>query len=203
MGFALATLFPPDLALAGTSVYTDLDTDHCRSMAKLDADDGPADFVSLRCKGYRDFPVYYAEGDMRQSLHFGYLSQAIVDQEFETFGPFNYAGRKIEWRLGADGRPYAAILRFFIQNANPDTGMVDKNSEGQVLVISRVGQPNDKRGCVVGYVDARKNADPNGMARQVADGMALSFDCGKLRPVFHGAKTDPGNDPSVNFPGLE
>ena len=188
---------------ANESVYTDLDTDHCQSVAKPDANDGPADFVSLRCKGYRDYPVYYAEGDMRQTLHFGYLDQAIIDQAFETFGPFNYVGRKIEWRLGADGVPYAAIVRFFIQNADPDTGTSDKNSEGQVLVISRVGQPNNKRGCVVGYVDARKNADPNGMARRVADEIAVGFDCGKARPAFHGIKTEPGDDPSINFPGLD
>lgn len=200
---ALAASFLPALALAGASVYTDLDTDHCQSMAKPDANDGPADFVSLRCRGYKDYPVYYAEGDMRQTLHFGYLDQAIIDGAFETFGPFNYAGRKIEWRLGADGKPYAAIVRFFIQNPDPDTGMIDKGHEGQVLVISRVGQPNDKRGCVIGYVDARKNPDPNGIARQVADEMAAGFVCGRDRASFHGAKTEPGNDPSTNFPGPE
>jgi hypothetical protein len=198
LGFAL-----PLAALAAQSVYTDVDTDHCTTVAQLGEDDGPGDLISLKCKGYREYPLYYAESDMRQSVHFGYLDQEIIDQGFETFGPFNHINRKVEWRLDDGGKPFATILRYFVENYNPDTGNVDDKHLGQVLVISRVGQPSDKRGCVVGYVDALKNSEPNEMARKVADEMAASFVCGKDRPAFHGVRTDPGNDPAYNFPELK
>lgn len=185
--------------LAAESAYTDVDLDHCKTLSQP-SEDEPGDYVSLQCKGYGDYPLYYAEGDLRQTVHFGYLDQEIIDEAFETFGPFNYIGKKVEWRLDGNGVPYAAILRYFIQNANPDTGMGDKQHEGQVLVISRVGRPNDKRGCVIGYVDALKNPEPNVLARKVADDMAEGFICGKDRPAFHGEKTEPGNDPAYNFP---
>jgi hypothetical protein len=200
VGIALAMM--PLGAQASQSVYTDVDLDHCKSLSQP-SDDQPGDFVSLQCKGYKDYPLYYAEGDLRQTVHFGHLDKEIVDQAFETFGPFNYIGKKVEWRLDDKGQPYAAIVRYFIQNANPDTAMPDKPHEGQVLVISRVGQPHDKRGCVVGYVDALKNPEPNVLARKVADEMAVKFVCGKDRPVFHGEKTEPGNDPAYNFPGAD
>jgi hypothetical protein len=197
----LAGMILPSVTLAAESAYTDVDTDHCQSLSQPGADDGPSDYVSLKCKGYKDYPLYYAEGDLRQTVHFGYLDQEIIDRAFETFGPFNYIGKKVEWRLDDHGLPYATILRYFIQNADPETGMTDEKHQGQVLVISRVGRPDDKRGCVVGYVDALKNPEPNGLARKIADEMAASFVCGKDRPVFHGARTEPGNDPAYNFPG--
>jgi hypothetical protein len=196
----LAANLAPLPANAAESVYTDVDLNHCKTLSQP-ADDQPGDFVSLQCKGYKDYPLYYAEGDLRQTVHFGHLDREIIDSAFETFGPFNYIGKKVEWRLDDEGLPYAAILRYFIQNANPDTAMPDKSHEGQVLVISRVGRPEDKRGCVVGYVDALKNPNPNVLARKVADDMAVRFVCGKDRPVFHGDRTEPGNDPAYNFPG--
>jgi hypothetical protein len=43
--------------------------------------------------------------------------------------------------------------------------MADKAHEGQVLVIAGVGRPGDRRGCVVGYVDALRKPEPNILAR--------------------------------------
>ena len=196
----LICILVPTTVLAAESVYTDIDLDHCKTLSKP-AEDEPGDFILLQCKGYKDYPLYYAEGDLRQTVHFGHLDQEIIEHAFETFGPFNYIGKKLEWRLDDSSVPYATILRHFIRNADPNTGMSDEKHAGQVLVISRVGQPDDKRGCVVGYVDALKNPEPNDMARKVADEMAVNFVCGKDRPAFHGDRTDPGNDPAYNFPG--
>jgi hypothetical protein len=187
-------------AFAGESVYTDVDLDHCKTLSEPGPDD-PGDYVSLQCKGYKDFPLYFKEGDLRQSVHFGHLDQEIIDYASESFGAFNHIGKKVEWRLDANGEPYAAILRQFIENSNPDTGMPEKALQGQVLVISRVGRPDDKRGCVVGYIDALKNAEPNELARKVADEVAPGFACGKDRPAFHGERSASANDPSYNFPG--
>lgn len=203
LAILLAGLSLAASAAAAESAYTDVDTDHCKTLPLADPDDGPSDLVFIRCKGYKDYPLYYKESDLRQSVYFGHLDQEIIDYASETFGPANHIGRKVEWRLDGSGKPYAAILRYFVRNINPETGDYDDKFEGQVLVVSRVGRPEDKRGCVVGYVDALKNPDPNVIARKIADELAVKFVCGKDRPDFHGAKTDPGNDPSYSFPGSQ
>jgi hypothetical protein len=189
-------------ANAAESVYTDVDTDHCKTLSEADPDEG-GDFISLRCKGYKSYPLYFREGDLRQSVYFGHLSQEIIDSANETFGPFNHIGKKVEWRLDAKGRPFAAILRFHIENGNPDTGMPDKAHEGQVLVVSRVGQPEDETGCVVAYVDALANPKPNEMAREIADREAAQFVCGRDRARYHGIKGEKAGEPAYVFPGAD
>ena len=186
-------------SLAAESAYTDVDLDHCQTLDKPAAGE-PGDFISMRCKGYKTYPLYFKEADLRQSVFYGFLDQQIIDNASESFAPFNHIGKKVEWRLDETGKPYAAILRFHIENSNPDTGIPDKQSAGQVLVISRVGQPDDRRGCVVGYVDALANPDPNQRARQVADEMAAGFVCGKDEPVFHGMKGEKSGETSRYFP---
>ena len=100
---------------------------------------------------------------------------------------------RIEWRVGADGRPVAAIQRFFAG---------DKPDQGQMLVISKVGQPGEEEGCPVGYVDALANPDANDLARNIADTIAASFECGKATPEYHGAKGDKAGSPMI-FHGKE
>ncbi|MFZ1814937.1 MAG: hypothetical protein WBO55_12685 [Rhizobiaceae bacterium] len=154
---------------------------------------------SAVCKGYGDYPVHFSEFDLRQYTGFG-----PVNEDWRTpgtFGQFNHVGDTIEWRL-RNGRPFATIFRWFIENANPSTGEVDKKHEGQVLVISSVAQPDapegDRTSCPIGYVDARANANANELARQVADSTAEGFRCGTDLPVFHG-KREPlsGNPTSI------
>jgi len=195
----LAALSLSQQAVATESAYTDVDLDHCQTLAEP-AEDEPGDFISLKCKGYKDYPLYFKEGDLRQSVYFGYLDKEIVEGAAETFAPFNHIGKKAEWRLDDNGKPFAAILRFHIENSNPDTGMPDKNLAGQVLVVSRVGQPDNMRGCVVGYVDALANPDPNTLARDLADEKAKSFVCGKDNPAFSGAKGEKAGETAYNFP---
>lgn len=192
----------PQGVLAAESAYTDIDLDHCKTISQT-APDEPGDFVSMKCKGYKDYPLYFKEGDVRQTVYFGHLDQDIIDHAFDTFGPFNHIGTKAEWRLDSAGIAYAAILRFHIENSNPDTGMSDKAHAGQVLVISRVGQIDDARGCVVGYVDALANPDPNTLARKVADDKAAAFVCGKDKPIFYGVRGAKAGEPSNNFPDAE
>ena len=187
-------------ANAAESAYTDVNLDACTTIAEEPEQES---FVSLKCPGYGSYPFYFKEGDLRQAVFFGHLDQRILDEAFESFGPFNHIGGKIEWRLGSDGKPFATILRYFIENANPDSGVPDKAHEGQVLVISRVGQPGDMRGCVVGYVDARANPKANVLAREIADEKAASFGCGWFKPVFYGAKSESSGEPMLNFPALD
>ena len=73
----------------------------------------------------------------------------------------------------------------------------DADNQGQVLAISRVGQPEDKEGCPVGYVDALANKNPNELAREVADTIAADFICGKDTAEYHGTRGPRAGDPMI------
>jgi hypothetical protein len=183
-------------AAANDSSYTDLDTDHCKTIGPEEEEGGG---ISLLCKGLKDYPVTFKEGDLRQSVFFGKLGKAYTEGAFETFGPFNHVGKKIEWRVNGKGVPVAAILRWFIENSDPDTGMPTEALRGQVLVVSKVAQA-DGIGCIAGYVDALANPEPNILARQVADEIAPGFTCAVDDAVFHGKRGNKTSDPSRYFP---
>jgi hypothetical protein len=173
---------------AAESVYTDLLLEKCKSLIEPDPDEPGGDFMSSSCPGLGNYQVLFKEGDLRQSLHYGYLKKSIVDHAFESFGQFNHMNPKIEWRLSDGGKPYAAIQRFFVGDAE---------SQGQVLAISRVGQRDDEEGCPVGYVDALANENPNEIARDVADTIAASFKCGKDTAEYHGTRGPRAGDPML------
>ncbi len=197
--FLIASLLLTATALPATandSTYTDLDTDHCKTIGPEDEEGGG---ITLLCKGLKDYPVTFKEGDLRQSVFFGKLGKAYTEGAFETFGPFNHAGRKIEWRVDDKGVPVSAILRWFIENSDPDTGMPSEALRGQVLVVSKVAQA-DGIGCIAGYVDALSNPEPNVLARQVADEIAPGFKCAVDEALFHGKRGDRTSDPMRNFP---
>ena len=175
-------------SLSAESAYTDLVLDRCKALVEPNPDEPGGDFMISRCPGLGDYTVLFKEGDLRQSLHYGFLNKSIVDHAFESFGSFNNMNPKIEWRVGDDGRPYAAIQRFFVGDAE---------NQGQVLAISRVGQPDDEEGCPVGYVDALANKDANALAREVADTIAADFECGRDRPDYHGTRGPKAADPMI------
>lgn len=201
---ALAALLAAPLpANAAESVYTDASIDKCENLLEnpdqVDIDMGT---ISVKCPGYKGYPFYFNEFDVRQSTYFGHLSQEILDGAGETFAAFNHIGDKIEWRLDDRGVPRATILRYTIENMNPETSEPDKAFYGQILVVSRVGQPEDKTGCVTAYIDALANKDANDMARQLADEQAPSFACGREKPVFHGKVGKKISEPVYNYPDL-
>ena len=188
--------------LTATSVYTDLpfENNNCKPVGPVAAEDEPEGAsVSMVCPGYKSYDVYYKDGDGRISIHYGSLSQDIIDTAWESFGPFNSVSEKIEWRLDESGKPFAAIHRYTIANFNPDTGMAEDALRGQVLVISRVGQPEDKSGCFVGLVDALANKDANELARKVADDLAPGFRCKTDTAVYHGARGPNSPDFTAYF----
>ena len=172
------------LVLAGTvaparaengSAYTRIDLDLCRTLP-VDPDD-PLASGAWACDGYRGIPVHVAESDLRVFVSYG--ESAAEELAAETTLPgFNHIGETIEWRLGADGRPFATILRWFV---SPGEGSA---VEGQTLVITRLGGPGEV--CHMGYVDARANPDANELARTVADNGARTFDCDRERPLQYG-----------------
>lgn len=183
----------------GDSVYTGFDRDRCATLSE-GVEGEPDDHLTLLCPGYQGYPVIYKEGDERQSAYFGHLSPAILEGGNETFGAFNHVGKTVEWRVDRSGKPYAAILRFYVDNMNEATGMPDDAHRGEVLVVSKVGQPGDLKGCVIGYVDALANPDANRIARALADGKARTFRCGWQKPDFHGRKGPKSNEAYYIFP---
>ena len=115
-----------------------------------------------------------------------YLPEDYINDEWESFGQFNRTGDTVEWLL-RNGVPYAAILRWYIENSNGE-GVADTSVEGQVLVISTVADHDNPVSCVVGYVDARANPSANAQAREIADQFAMTFRCGIDQAEFHGIR---------------
>ncbi len=122
---ALAFFFAmTSLAVAVESTYTRLDLENGCQFYQSDDMGGSAE-----CPGYKDYPVYFSEGDLRQMVRFGPID--LETNQWESFAQFNHVNNTIEWRLG-DGKPFATILRWFIDDGNPDS------TYGEVLVISTV-----------------------------------------------------------------
>ena len=171
------------------SAYTKIDLDKtCKFYSTYEAGG------SARCAGFRDYPIYFAEGDLRQMVRFGHVPEEAP--RWESFGEFNRINDTVEWRIN-DGIPHAAILRWFIENTDNETGSVTPETTGQVLVISTVGEPHNSKSCVAGYVDARANPGANEIAREVADTTARNFVCGEDRPKFHGKRGPFSGQPTA------
>lgn len=183
-----------------TSSYTKLDTekscdfDPLEGLSEQEKDELQGN--TAVCEGLPNYPVYFAESDLRQFVAYG--GEQPEGAWPGGFGQFNHVGGTIEWRTQG-GRPFATILRWFIENANPQTGSPQAAFTGQVLVISTVAQPGgvggSKASCPAGYVDSKANADANELAREAADTIAADFVCGTDRPRFHGKRGALSGDP--------
>ena len=162
-------LLMPSLAAANPikSRNTTINLKSCKVEARYQ--DGGA----WNCAGIAGYPVYIAEGDLREYLAFGRDARKhrAADQ---TLPPFNtvFDGKtnlaSIEWRLETrDGRevPFATIVRYSTKN--------DEGS-GQVLIVTKIA---DGQSCQVAHIDALANPDALAMAREVADNEARAFDC--------------------------
>ena len=177
---AIATVLATTPSLA-ESVYTKLDIEKCKVLEE------EGDSIRAVCDGWGGYPVEFAEGDLRQSLFFGHMGDWAKKSHFESFGPFNQMGGTAEWIV--EGKvAKSAIMRFFIENPNPATGEIDKAFQGQVLVVYKVGQKGEGEACMVGFVDARANPNPNELARKVAAEEVKDFACRLNEPQWHGIK---------------
>jgi hypothetical protein len=183
----------PEAAKANDSVYTDLDLDNCQTLAEDQMG------VSLKCKGYEGEPVYFKEGDLRQSLFYGRVDKELIDGAFESFSAFNHVNTKIEWRLDNAGKPFAAILRWFIDNPGPDGGS-SRKSRGEILVVSSVGTADYGGSCMVALVDAKANRNANELARKMADETASDFACGMQEPEWVGTRGNLVSERTFSWP---
>lgn len=186
---ALAT----SAAKANESAYSDRNLDACKTLSQ--EDEGSS--VTLECPGYKNFSVYFKEGDLRQSQAYGPVSKAYLDQAFESFGPFNHTNAKIEWRIAA-GKPVATIVRWFVSDPEATSGTDTRY--GQVLVVSTIATAVNPTSCVVGYVDALENENANTLARTVADEEAHDFACGISEPQWHGSRGKLAGEPMRHLP---
>lgn len=152
------------------STYTDVDLNECTVLESTEFG------VTWACPGYKGYPVWIAEGDLRffVSYGFGAPDQPAASQ---TLGPFNTLGPRIEWRMSnetGDWQPFATILRYITES---------ETYRGEALVVTRLGPDGV---CQVAWIDARANPDANQMARDAADTIAPLFACGQ-QPLVLGA----------------
>ena len=176
-GISCALLFAVSLLLAqaagaGTieSTYTPLDLDNCENVG---APEAPEDGAVFRCKGLRGMDVRIAEGDLRMFVSYGPGAEKQTAAR-ETLPAFNTVGKTLEWRVD-DGEPFATIVRFHWDS---------DGAKGSTLVVTKLGTTD---ACHVAYVQAAGNANANALAREIADGQARGFACGRDRPRTYGA----------------
>lgn len=185
---------PPDSV---EGAYTTLDFERGCTVLDRVQEGEPGSWVRMVCDGYRGYPVFYSEGDLRVSLAYGFPDAGGEGPGWESFASFNHVDSIVEWRreiTETSARPFAAIQRWFVY-AGDGSGHGEEDDR-EVLVVSRVAQPDDGEGCVVGYVDAEANRAPDELARRVADEVARGFRCGTDEPAYHGETTEATPRPS-------
>lgn len=179
---ALASLTGGAQAGTVTAAYTDFDPGRtCKVLDK--AADGEGTWVDMECAGYGGYKVFLFEDDLRQSIAYG---PNVPEPAWESFGAFNHAGPKIEWRLD-DGVPFAAIHRWRVSDA-------DGKPDIEVLVVEKVGRTDAPGGCAVALVRASGNPRANDQAREAADATARTFGCGAEQAARIGDVPDFGRE---------
>ncbi len=171
LALLLAGLAHSAAAAEISSVYTDLDTS--RDCAALETAEEEGTGAILACSGFRGFPVVIYAGDLRESIFYGFPPDG--DPAWESFGPFNSASARVEWRVRTDGEsvvPFATIHRWAV--SSPE----DAERTTEVLVVEKVGQLDERQGCAVGLVVASGNPKANETARKIADEAVEEFSCG-------------------------
>jgi len=200
----LMALPSTDRVHAAESAYTTLNfnDDSCKPTGEPPTqEDLDLGVSSVLCPGLKGYPVQFESNDERETVHYGDPAKTTTGASWESFLPFNSIADTFEWRL-ENGIPFAAIHRFKISTGEeepaPGSG-VKGPVKGQVLVISKVGQPDGPAGCVVGLVDALSNVDANELARKVADEVAPGFKCGKDKAKYHGKRGEKAADLQTYF----
>ncbi len=192
---ALLLLFMTTSAFADfDSAYSDLILENkslCTLVTPVEKGDEAMSSGGFECKGYGDYVVSFAEGDLRSFVSFGKTTGDHCAST-QTFGGFNSVGKKVEWRL-KDGVPIATILRWTV-SYDPE----DSTKEKSWLVVTKL---EDNNSCHMGYVEgAYPNA--NEKARELADTAAAGFSCKTSKTIFV-ANADTATDGIASEGGCE
>lgn len=164
IALAAALIAAPANAAQIDSIYTDINLDEC---IVINADDMGASFA---CPGYKGYPLYVAEGDLRFFVSYGFGAPDETAAH-QTLPAFNYVHSTLEWRVSnetGDWRPFATILRWFTQSGD------GQQPDGQILVVTKIEPGNT---CHIAYIDAKLTANANEVARNFADNEAKNFNC--------------------------
>jgi hypothetical protein len=172
---ALLGIVAPAEALAAGSSYTSIGEKHCRKFDRVMIDG--YEFAATRvCEGRGGYKVFVREDDLRDVLTVGKTlklagNEPAAGDGYEAFNSYDDA---VEWRSGANGKPYALIVGWsYADNENKDAEGRPKSL--RLLVVMRLppGQV-----CKVAYIDRAANGNANELARKAADEVAPNFKCG-------------------------
>ena len=150
-------------AQANQSMYTNLDTSHCRT---LESDTSGAGYYKGQCPGVAGYKLLVEEGDIRQNITVvtpGGKKHSL-DLWSVVGSSFSFVGQKAEWRVQKRSRqtvPVALIVRYNL--SNPE----DSAKSTSYLTVSKITA--DKI-CVTHKISSSANA--NEEARRAADSAA-------------------------------
>ncbi len=171
---ALISFACPAGGLAFDSAYTSIAEGQCRKFDVLNIEDN--EYAASRvCAGRGGYRVFVDEADLRETLTVGKTMKQAANEPaaHDRYGAFNSYDDRIEWRSGADGKPYALIAGWsFADNANVDAA--GRPSSARLLVVMRL-PPGPV--CKVAYIDLAANIDAHTLARKAADEIARAFKC--------------------------
>jgi len=187
-----AAIAAAEPAAAQSSAYTSTAPKACRV---LGGHNGVDDSTTRACPGHSGLVVLIAEDDLRETVSVGRNRAAAAAEPAAatSFGPFNSTTATVEWRLDAQGKPFAMIQRWHIaDNDDPDTSGRPRTK--QLLVVTRL-PPGAV--CHVGYVDVAANPNANDLARSAADQTARGFKCGTDKVTAIGS---PGRATALALP---
>ena len=147
-----------------TSTYSNFDLNKCKALS-VSVEDGGG---TWKCKGIKGYDVIYSDGDLRGTMGFGRDAENQCSAR-QSFGHFNSAGIKIEWRMKM-GKPIATIVRWYTDGGEPSV-------KQDWLVVTKLDQGE---ACRTAFIDS-KYPNANAVARQKADTSA-KFNCAKDMP---------------------
>jgi hypothetical protein len=165
---AACLLAAPAPLAAAESVYTRFKAMACKTISTDEV--GGVE----TCKGLGGMPVLVVDGDSRIAVSYGPKAEDEPAAKL-FFGPLNGVGDTLEWRVGANRRAFATILRWRLSLSGDEAAKPGDNAP--LLVITRL-PPGPV--CHVAYVDAGANPNANELARQAAD-EARAFVCGEQK----------------------
>lgn len=172
-------------AVAAKSNYTSTAEKHCRKFDRLKID-GYEFAASRMCEGRGGYKIFIREDDLRETLTIGKTlnhaaGEPAASDHYEAFNSYDDT---VEWRSGADGKPYAVIVGWsYADNENLDANGRPKSL--RLLVVLRL-PPGAV--CKVAYVDRDANGDANALARKATDEIARNFKCGTDKVQIVGAR---------------
>jgi hypothetical protein len=148
----------------------------CRKISRSGDREDPV--LIQRCSaGPGGWPVTMVSGDARVYVSFGREARAGATVMDALNGEFADPNSVVEWRL-RDGRPYAAIQRYFLDRK-------------QVLTVHRLN--DDGSSCVAAVVAVERGHDANAEAARIADDMVPVFRCGVDKLITTGRGTSSSN----------